>query len=110
MEQPLTRPPWADRGSRHARGYGAEWSKLRLRILRRDGYLCVQCTKEGRASAATNVDHITPKAKGGTDNPVNLRSLCDHHKATKDAEDRGRPLRRRVTYGRDGWPVWPEGR
>lgn len=36
----MSRKPWADRGSRHARGYGSGWQKLRLRILDRDKHLC----------------------------------------------------------------------
>ena len=43
--------PWQSdrRASRHVRGYGTEWDKLRLRILQRDQWLC-QC-KDCKASA-----------------------------------------------------------
>jgi 5-methylcytosine-specific restriction protein A len=65
-------------GSRHQRGYGAAWDRLRLTILERDRYLC-QCDqcKGGiiRPTAASQVDHITPKAQGGTDDPSNLRAI-----------------------------------
>jgi 5-methylcytosine-specific restriction endonuclease McrA len=30
---------------------------------------------------ATTVDHITPRAEGGTDDPSNLRALCRPHHA-----------------------------
>lgn len=101
----MARKPWADRGSRHERGYGTAWEKLRARILKRDGYLCQACQREGRVGPATSVDHIKAKAKGGTDDPSNLEGICDHHRAIKDAADRGATWRPRLTIGVDGWPI-----
>jgi 5-methylcytosine-specific restriction enzyme A len=53
------------------------------------------------------VDHITSKAKGGSDDLENLQAICDDcHKAkTADeaAEARGRRVKRRI--GIDGWPL-----
>lgn len=90
--------------SRHARGYGSKWVKLRARILERDQYLCVPCRARGIIASATSVDHIKPKAKGGTDDPSNLRSLCGDCRKAKDAEDRGaKPAMR---FDADGWPIW----
>lgn len=40
-------------------------------VLDRDGRLCVLC-----AAPATEVDHIQPRAYGGTEDLSNLRSLC----------------------------------
>lgn len=65
------------RTSRHARGYGTAWDKLRKQILMRDKYLCQECLRKGRPIQATNVDHIRPKSAGGTDDPKNLQSLCE---------------------------------
>lgn len=96
---------WDGRPSRHARGYGNAWDKLRLRILSRDEYLCQPCYREGRITAATSVDHIKPKAKGGTDDPTNLQSICTACRAEKDAIDRGRPLKPKRTTGVDGWTI-----
>lgn len=62
--------------SRHERGYGTDWDKLRRRILQRDRHLCQECLRQGRAVAAKTVDHIVPKARGGTDDDYNLQSLC----------------------------------
>lgn len=62
--------------SRHERGYGSKWDVIRARILTRDKHLCQQCMKDGRAKAATTVDHIKPKAQGGTDADSNLQALC----------------------------------
>lgn len=70
------------RGGRHARGYGTLWQRLRERILRRDNGLCQPCLKARRITAANQVDHIVPKAQGGTDAEENLQSICEAcHKA-----------------------------
>lgn len=75
------------RGSRHERGYGSEWDKKRRLILQRDNGLCQPCLKGGRVSGATQVDHIIPKAEGGTDDDSNLQSICvPCHKAKTATE------------------------
>jgi 5-methylcytosine-specific restriction protein A len=89
--------------SRHARGYGSRWVKLRAIIMQRDQYLCQPCLRTGRPTPATAVDHITAKAAGGTDDPSNLECVCDRcHKAKTQAEATGR---KRLTFGADGWPT-----
>lgn len=50
---------------------GRAWREIRLRILERDSYLCAYCQAE-----ATQVDHIIPRASGGTDEPSNLVAAC----------------------------------
>jgi len=90
---------WHHTTSRQERGYGAKWEKLRLQILARDQYLCQQCDREGRLTGlvtgnprhprAANVDHITPKAQGGTDDPDNLESLCRTCHNAKTASEQG---------------------
>jgi 5-methylcytosine-specific restriction protein A len=101
-----TRKPWThQRTSRHERGYGTAWDRLRAQILRRDGYLCLTCQANGRVEIATQVDHIMPKAKGGTDDPLNLQSLCAPcHKAKTD-DELGRTPRGARVIDVDGWPV-----
>ncbi len=79
----------ARRGSRHQRGYDYSWEKKRERILKRDNGLCQPCLKQGRVTAADQVDHITPKAEGGDDDDTNLQSICDTcHKAKTAKEAR----------------------
>ena len=95
-------PGW-NKTSRHERGYGSAWIKTRARILQRDGYLCQPCLTAGRPTPATEVDHITPKAKGGTDEDSNLQSICDDCHKAKTAADEGRTARRAI--GLDGWPA-----
>lgn len=91
------------RQSRHARGYGKAWEKLRARILARDKHLCQRCLPKGIVTAANQVDHIVPKAKGGTDDEGNLQALCKPCHDAKTIEDAGGTAR--VEIGIDGWPV-----
>lgn len=60
------------------------WRKLRRQILERDGYRCavVGCTQR-----ANEVDHIRPHSLGGTDDPINLTSICRYHHARKSAAE-----------------------
>lgn len=75
----------AVRPSPAARGYGASWKVLRLAVLERDSY---RCQIENCSEQATEVDHITPKAAGGSDDPSNLRSACRRHHLTLTARFR----------------------
>lgn len=82
--------PDAVRGSRQARGYGAEWERLRAEAMRRDERLCQPCLAAGRTTPGTQVDHVTPKAYGGTDDLANLQTICDAcHRSKTARESRG---------------------
>lgn len=63
------------RGSAASRGYGARWRALREAILREEP-LCRDCQADGRVTAATDVDHIQAREKGGTDERSNLAPRC----------------------------------
>lgn len=77
------------RGNSSDRGYGAVWRKARERVMQRDCGLCQPCARAGRATVAREVDHITPKAEGGTDADQNLQAICpDCHKAKTAEESR----------------------
>jgi 5-methylcytosine-specific restriction protein A len=80
------------RGTRHERGYGAAWDKLRLRILARDGALCQPCARRGVGTPGCNiVDHRINKERGGTDDEANLQTICAPcHAAKSQAEANGR--------------------
>ncbi|MCP5009014.1 MAG: HNH endonuclease [Aestuariibacter sp.] len=58
------------------RGYSTAWRKLRKIIIRRDQGLCQACRRKGKVTAGRDVDHITPKSRGGTDSVENLQLLC----------------------------------
>lgn len=75
------------RASRQARGYGREWELTRDRILIRDRYLCQPCLKEGRTGAATQVDHVKPRAQGGSEADDNLQAICDRCHRAKTARE-----------------------
>ena len=96
-----------DRPSRHARGYGSDWVRLRKQVLSRDRHLCQPCIKAGRPALATEVDHICAKAEGGTDDMANLQAICSPcHKAKTAGMPAGSTTRqKRWVTGRDGWPV-----
>lgn len=83
----------ARRGSAHSRGYGVAWRATRLRFLQKHP-LCEDCLLEGRSVPATDVDHVVSRAKGGTDDPRNLRALCHPHHSSKTAREDGRWARR----------------
>jgi 5-methylcytosine-specific restriction enzyme A len=101
------------RKSRHERGYGSQWDKVRLEVLKRDGYLC-QCPDclggKKRLREATEVDHIVQradfasgKAKGDADDPSNLRAInseCHRRLTILQRGDRVKP-----EIGLDGYPV-----
>lgn len=67
------------RGSASKRGYGYRWQAIRAAQLEREPD-CVVC-----GEPATDVDHITPREMGGSDEPSNLQSMCHAHHSAKTA-------------------------
>lgn len=49
---------------------------LRFEILKRDGFACSYCGAKAGGGVWLEVDHIKPKAAGGTDDPANLTTSC----------------------------------
>lgn len=82
---------------------GRPWRRLRGQILERDQYLCQPCKRKGRVTEATQVDHIIPIAKDGTDDRANLQAICDPCHEAKTLTDSG--VRQRQPCDADGWPV-----
>lgn len=84
------------RASASERGYGHAWKLLRESVMRRDCGLCQPCRDRGQVTLAVQVDHIVPKAEGGTDDESNLQAICsDCHKSktareAQRARERGR--------------------
>lgn len=52
------------------------WLKLRFAVLKRDGYRCQICGRSAQDGIKLEVDHKVARAKGGTDVPANLWTLC----------------------------------
>nr|WP_313622907.1 hypothetical protein [Achromobacter sp.] len=55
--------------SRHQRGHGTAWDRLRVLVLKRHRKLCQcsDCLSTGCVLPATEVDHRIPKSEGGGD-------------------------------------------
>jgi predicted restriction endonuclease len=54
--------------------YGSEWAYIKEQVLQRDGYKCVICGNSNKM--LLQVNHIKPKAHGGTNEMSNLVTLC----------------------------------
>lgn len=80
-----SRPPQARptkryrRASSTSQGYDYEWSKLRDFIIQRDPI----CVVPGCPAPSTQADHVKARRRGGTDDPENLRGMCQTHHARK---------------------------
>lgn len=74
-------------GTTTQRGYGADWRKRRARQLLRHPVCEWKRASDARACGrpATDVDHIVPKVHGGSEEAVNLQSLCARHHRVKTA-------------------------
>lgn len=81
------------RGNSTARGYDAAWTKVRLKALKRDEYLCQHCLlNDDRMVPAEHVDHVQPFH--GMFDPLrlsltNLQSLCQPCHSRKTALEDG---------------------
>jgi len=73
------------RGSSTQQGYGAGWRRLRAAKLAANPY----CQHTDCHELATDVDHIRPRSKGGTDDWDNLQPLCHSHHSAKTARENG---------------------
>ncbi|WP_230459834.1 HNH endonuclease [Sansalvadorimonas verongulae] len=54
--------------------------------------MCQECKRKGVIREGRHVDHITPKAAGGTDEPGNLQTLCTtchNHKTATERASKG---------------------
>ena len=93
--------------SRHKRGYGSAWDKLRRRVMKRDAGICQcsECKRLGRILRADHVHHVISKAKGGTDDLTNLIAVnAECHKRIT-IEENGGTYRKKVKIGLDGLPI-----
>jgi len=106
--------------SRHARGYGAAWDRLRLVILARDHGLC-QCPEcqggSKQLKQASEVHHIVgkteAKARGWTDAQIddesNLQAINNECHKRITAAEQGRTLKQKMIISADGWAIPAKG-
>ena len=64
-----------ERTSEAKKRYGYHWKKIRAKFLNSHPF-CEECRKNGRYVIATEVHHILPLARGGTNSIDNLMPLC----------------------------------
>lgn len=69
-----------------------KWKDQRIRVLKRDGYICAYCGQE-----ADQVDHVIPRKIGGTHDLDNLVACCKSCNSKKGALDEGSFLGSRST-------------
>jgi 5-methylcytosine-specific restriction endonuclease McrA len=101
-----------------ARLQRSAWKTVRDKVVARDGRKCQDCGKDLSSVPRwlTEVHHIAPKAKGGSDHPCNLKTLCVmcHRRYTDDMTlaaceaYRSNDLYRVAENFRTGY--WSEGR
>lgn len=80
---------------------GWKLQRLRRRLMQ-ENPLCVKCDERGEVRAATELDHIVPLFKGGSNDEGNLQLLCEECHREKTAADLGNVYRPPI--GVDGWP------
>jgi len=61
--------------------HSASWRKLRRVILARDSHTCQWC-----GAAATQVDHLIERDRGGSHDPENLVASCASCNASRGAK------------------------
>lgn len=71
----------------NALGAGHITPALRFRILRRDSYRCQLCGRSAADGTTLEVDHKTARAKGGSNHPSNLWTLCRECNAGKSDDE-----------------------
>jgi 5-methylcytosine-specific restriction endonuclease McrA len=89
------RGPQTGRSVSSSTGYGAAWRRLRLGILARDRYVCAYC-----GAPANSVDHVVPRAAGGTDRPTNLVACCTSCNSARAAHQTAQSKRTAARPGR----------
>ena len=114
----MSRSSWPTE-SRHERGYGTEWDKVRRLVLERDEHLCQcrHCKEEGRTAIATEVDHIVSRAnaqalgwsKARAEHSSNLQAINTQCHVRKTQEEQGKTFKPKRHIGLDGFPILDGG-
>ena len=102
----MKRKPWEHKLTTTQRGLGWAWQKQRLRILKRDDYLCQDCLTHSRVTAATEVHHLVPRSEAGPQlaKDEHCLSLCPECHRARDDALQGRKAA--TAFDSDGRVVW----
>ncbi|MFB6961869.1 HNH endonuclease [Streptomyces sp. NPDC056309] len=65
--------------------------RMRYEVMRRDGFRCRYCGADS-SKAELTVDHVTPVALGGSDDPSNLATACEPCNSGKTSTTPDAPL------------------
>ena len=71
-------------GQRRVTPLPKDWATTRRRVLARD---LGRCTVTGCNANASDVDHVVPASRGGSDDESNLASMCRAHHLTKTGRE-----------------------
>ena len=77
------------RGTARERGYDGAWRRVRAQVLAEEPYCRCGC-----GLPSTQVDHITPLRRGGSNERANLQALAKSCHSRKTAMQDGRWTRR----------------
>lgn len=86
--------PWQRNGADKRKLRGRKLQETKQHILDRDEYQCQQCGRLVEYHDSI-LDHITPLARGGTDDEHNLQTLClecDRIKTRRDRQGESKPI------------------
>lgn len=78
--------------------------RLRFEILRRDNHTCQYCGEKA-PDVTLHVDHVKPKALGGTDSPDNLVTACKECNSGKTSSSLDAPLVEAIAQRNLDWEV-----
>lgn len=83
-----TRKPSAGKSNTYTRDKVAP--SVRYKVFKRDGFRCVRCAAKSSDGHELVIDHKVPVAKGGSNEEVNLQTLCwKCNSGKRDALDAG---------------------
>ena len=84
---------------KYIRTRGRKWMRLRQQVLIEEP-VCRICGRK----PSTQVDHINPVSKGGTDERDNLQGACEECHEEKTRKDLG-IKKKQTRIGLDGYPI-----
>ena len=81
-----------------------QWERKRAAVMRRDGYMCRECVRYGKSTAATMVHHVKPfehypELKLDSNNLISLCNKCHgtmHDRQTNELTDNGKAWIERI--------------